>query len=106
MEGETVIWVKDVACWCFVAELHLELVGESGEDLILTLCDLLNHVAILIDVLNLNDRVRDVRVNLVCELFSKVENLAFQDLGLVNLCFGSFFFASEFKRLGLHHLSL
>ena len=106
MEGETVIWVKDVAWWRFVAELHLELVGECGEDLVLALCDLLNHVAILIDVLDLNDRVGDIRVDLVCELLSQVENLALQDLALVNLFFASFFLASEFKRLGLHNLSL
>ena len=50
----------DVACWRFVAELHLELIRECREDLVLALSDLLNHVAILTDVLNLNNRVFDV----------------------------------------------
>ena len=106
MEGETVIWVKDVACWRFVAELHLELVGECGEDLVLALCDLLNHIAILIDVLNLDNRVWDIGVDLVSELLSQVENLALKDLALVNLVFARLFLASESERMSLHHLSL
>ena len=66
----------DVAGWRFAAELHLELIRECREDFVLALSDLLNHVAILTDVLNLNNRVFDVRIDLICELLSQVENFA------------------------------
>ena len=105
MEGELVIWVWDVAWWRFVAELHLELIGERREDLVLALSDLLNHIVILIDVLDLDNRVWDIRIDLVSELFSQVENLALQDLGLVNLVLARLFLASESESLSLHHLS-
>ena len=72
----------------------------------MALCDLLNHVAILIDVLSLDNRVWDVRIDLVRELLSQVEELALQDLSVVNFLLAVLFLASEFERFTLHHLSL
>ena len=86
--------------------MHLELSGKRREDLVLALCDLLNHVAILIDVLGLDYRVFDVRIDLVRELLANVEQLALQDLAVVNFLLAVLFLASEFKCLTLHHLSL
>ena len=106
MEGKLVIWIWDVAWRRFAAELHLELIRQRGEDLVLALCDLLNNVAILVDVLNFDNRVWDVWIDLVCELLSQVENLALQDLSLVNLFLARLFLTSKPKRLSLHHLSL